>query len=186
MTAPWEIHVFDQQDDRWYTDGGDWAFLHFKADCSSSAVVVGLSVNRKTGGGHAITCHDHLIPMLAPASVAIDFFTGSKQRDTLPEWDAGYFKGECAEDEAVTGVAQTTEGRLTTLRCTRLGGGFRRNVCVPHVVAGGDKKGSTTLDDWAKEADKGQCLTGQILKGVSKSARTGAVHAILCCYVSAM
>jgi hypothetical protein len=185
LAVPWEHHVFDDGSESWYTDGGDWAVDHFKGDCSSSAVVVGLSAYPTTGSPHSILCHDHLIPMLAASSVPVDFSDDSRSRDSLPDWDTDYFKGECADDEAVTGVSRSKDGKLTAIRCTRMGGGFHRNRCAPRPIEGEFSRGSMVLGDWAPYVFKGQCIAGQVVKGVSRT-RVGSVHSILCCYVSVL
>ena len=185
--APFETHAFDQGDDRWFTDDGDWAANQFKAECSNSSVVFGVSAAASgSARAHSILCNYELIPMSMSGGYTLDFATGSQWRDSLPDWDVGFFKGECGPNDAVTGVAQTIGGRVDAVRCTPMGGNFHRTTCNARVFNTGDNRGTTINGDWANPFFKGECAGGEIVKGVSASTSDGSVHAILCCAVSAM
>ena len=85
----------------------------------------------------------------------------------------------------MTGVAETGVGFMG-VRCTRMAGGFHRNVCTARRFDGGDDRGSLAAGDWARDARKVQCIAGQIVKGVSGNPRGGTLRAILCCNISVM
>jgi hypothetical protein len=117
------------------------------------------------------------------SAATVDFSTQSRSRDNLWDWDVSFFKGECAANEAVTGVAQTQAGKVDAVRCTQLGNNYQRQICYTRAFSGGNNQGSTAPGDWAQRYNKGECGPGEIVKGVSADTSTGAVHAIFCCTI---
>ncbi|MBN1611546.1 MAG: hypothetical protein JW940_33235 [Polyangiaceae bacterium] len=182
---------FDTSDSRRYTGLGDWAYWQYKAECDTAELVTGLSGNPSNGRAHSVLCsYDGQVnsKLLRPSwSVAGSFANGDWRRDlSTGDWDWGYFKGECASDEAVTGISQTTDGKLATLLCTRMWTETVAGACTTRVFSSGDSMGtSQTLGagvDWAYGYYKGQCNSpGEVVKGVSRHTQTGGIHAILCC-----
>ena len=111
---------FDTGDFRAYTGLADWAPGQYKSECFTADWVVGVSADTNTKRAHSVLCaYDGNVnsKLLNPSfSVPVDFSTSSVSRDTtgyVGDWDPDHFKGECAFNEAVTGVAQDTSGKLT-------------------------------------------------------------------------
>jgi hypothetical protein len=95
------------------------------------------------------------------------------------DWDYGFYKGQCAKNEFVAGVAQSQAGATNGLLCCPSIG----------VDAGVDASGchAQTIDstnlpssDWDYGYWKGECHPGEYVAGVSVTG-TGSPHDILCC-----
>jgi hypothetical protein len=183
---------FDTADFRLYTGLGDWAPGQYKSECSTADWVVGLSSTPFTNRAHSALCaYDGNVnsKLLNPSfSVPVDFSTSSVSRDTtalVGDWDPNYFKGECAFNEAVTGVAQDTSGKLTKILCTRMYEEASFLGCYPRIFSPGDNRGNTAGEpDWAPGYHKGQCdgpAESTMIRGISRHPQTGEAHAILCC-----
>jgi hypothetical protein len=182
--------AFDDGDTRGYVTVPDWAPNQYKAECGVNDWVIGLSASPETGRAHSALCSyqgNVNSKLLNPAwTTAVDFSTTTTNRDgSVADWDYGFFKGECATNEAVTGVAQTTDGKLTKVLCTRMYDRKVSGACYPRIFETGENRGNTTgTTDWAFGYYKGQCdspTSTTVVKGVSRVTSTGQAHAILCC-----
>ncbi len=94
-------------DERYVTDG-DWAWGYNKLQCPANAFAVGYAV--RSNSMAALLC--------APASRALSktgrnvWFDHGDNRpsgggSTASDWSVGYYKGQCADNEYVAGVAYT-------------------------------------------------------------------------------
>ncbi|KIQ67328.1 glycoside hydrolase [Kitasatospora griseola] len=94
--------------DERYVTHGDWASGYNKLQCPDNAFAVGYSVNRNAMS--ALLC--------APAAAALPltgrnvWFDGGDNRpatggSAASDWAPGYYKGQCADDEYLAGVAYT-------------------------------------------------------------------------------
>jgi hypothetical protein len=201
---PWpyaDRHVFDAGDDRGNPEAGSWTGAFYKADCSAAyrTMMVGLSATPGSARAHSQLCGSEVQVQSATQNV-IEFRTGSFRSDgaghtiawgSATDWDVGFFKGQCAVDEAVTGISQETGGRLASIRCSKMPSGMSLGAaCETRVFAQGDNRGSQLADDWAFGYYKGQCAAGEAVAGVSAytsqngSIIAGAAHAIRCCGIS--
>jgi hypothetical protein len=184
-------YSFDAVDNRGYSGLADWAPQQTKAECETTGTMVGLSSDPATSRAHSALCaYNGSINSkeLNPSwSVAVDFSAHDGRRDTTTgDWDPHYYKGECAANEAVTGVAQDLNGKLTKVLCTRpYQEQFFAGSCYTRVFSGGDNRGDNSgSPDWAPWYYKGQCQDNGVtatVKGVSRNPSTGQAHAILCC-----
>ncbi|HKQ68496.1 MAG TPA: M23 family metallopeptidase [Polyangiaceae bacterium] len=177
--------VFDNGDSRGFTGDGDWAFNRYKAECNADAYVFGMSASTSGARAHSALCFGGGTNLVTGAGVTVDFSSISTQRDsTTGDWDVGFYKGECAANEAVTGVSQTTSGRLASVRCTPMTSDTVLTTCTAREYDTGDNRGLVGSGDWAPFYFKGECGVGEVVKGVSASTATGAAHKILCCKAS--
>ncbi|MFD5560951.1 glycoside hydrolase family 5 protein [Kitasatospora griseola] len=94
--------------DERYVTHGDWASGYNKLQCPDNAFAVGYSVNRNAMS--ALLC--------APSAAALPltgrnvWFDGGDNRpatggSTASDWAPGYYKGQCADNEYLAGVAYT-------------------------------------------------------------------------------
>jgi hypothetical protein len=110
----------------------------------------------------------------------VDFPSGDNRFASDPgfsnnDWDSGYYKGECAPNEYVTGVAQSTSGWTTSIECCL--GNVTHQSCTAHPL---DSSGLDT--DWDSGYLKGTCPLRQYVAGVSTDFRAGgSPHMVLCC-----
>ncbi|MEU5216877.1 cellulase family glycosylhydrolase [Streptomyces sp. NPDC020807] len=102
-TGAWTV-VTDER----YVTGGDWASGYNKLQCPANSFAVGYSV--KDNAMAALLC--------APAATALPtanrlaWFDKGDNRpatggSTASDWAPGYYKGQCADDEYLAGVAYT-------------------------------------------------------------------------------
>jgi hypothetical protein len=168
---------------------GDWARDSFKSECGAYQAVRGLSLITSSSQAHAILCtgddpsHPH---GAASGCHAVDFSMASVGWST--DWDVFHYKGECAANEFVAGVAQTPAGALTHILCCP--GTVRKQSCAAVVMDGKDDREAGAVaasGDWDPFFYKGECGPGRYVAGVSRtvaaSATTiaGAGHALYCC-----
>ena len=196
---PWpyaDRHSFDAGDDHGNPEFDAWTGTTpmFKADCSSAykTMTVGLSVATGTARAHSILCGSDAQVLWNTQNV-IDFRADSVRSDgaghqipwgSAPDWDSGYFKGQCAIDEVVTGVAQESGGRLGSLRCSKMPTGKAlRGACTTRTFSQTNNRGSENAGDWAYGFYKNQCADGEGVVGVSATTSAGAAHAIRCCRI---
>jgi hypothetical protein len=91
------------------------------------------------------------------------------------DWDIGYYKGECAPNEYVAGVAQSQSGWTASIECCV--GNVMHQSCATHLL---DSSGTDT--DWDYGYYKGNCPLGQYVAGVSTDFNSGgSPHVVLCC-----
>jgi hypothetical protein len=190
-------YAFDLGSSRGYTGDGNWAGSDYTGECASTQWGIGVSAAADgtdvphsllcatTGFAYNYTSSQHTLH-IAGANDGYGNHTMSP-----PDWDPGFYKGECAVNEVVTGLAQQTNGVLSEVRCSRVaaapgttfGGGTN---CRARVFSAGNSQewpGDGT--DWAFGYYKGECAQGSAVAGISKFVH-GGVHAILCCDVSVL
>jgi hypothetical protein len=179
------LHVFDGQDDNAAVPT-EWDFNNYKGDCGASAAIAGLSTTADAGVPHALLCWNGGAEFSGQeVAVLSDVATADHRRAARSayvqgqtDWDVNHYKSECGLNEYVSGVSQTTAGRMHGLRCASASmsnGG--QDGCETHAVATND--GYTW--DWDVGYMKGQCGAYKVVVGVSADTATGEPHAILCC-----
>jgi hypothetical protein len=141
------------------------------------------------GGTHAALCVSNTnIFVNQYNSVTLNIFcegfsAGQDNRlDTSTnDWSFGNWKGECAQNQLVTGISQWPDGQFSSIRC-RATNIRTAQSCEPHNFDGHDDRETTSRDDWSPGYWKGECSPGRYEKGV---AMTTGEHmqaaAILCC-----
>jgi hypothetical protein len=164
---------------------GDWGYGEYRGFCDSTRWPTGVSAATGSGRAHSFLC--------ASAGGTADFYSPYRLLDISTandgygnhplgyDWDYGYYKGECAADELVSGLTQAPSGgALKHVRCTpALGPGTN---CRELKFGTSDNRESFgSSGDWAPGYYKVECRKGSAIAGVSRSVSTGAVHAVLCC-----
>ena len=96
---------------------GDWAGGSYKGQCKVGQPVTGLSKPTSGLTAHALRCGDADFPYTGVGSSTFCNYrafgpnanppTNQGDTDNGVDWDGGYFKGECAANEYVSGFAQT-------------------------------------------------------------------------------
>jgi hypothetical protein len=171
--------------------GKDWAVGDLKGECGAFQALSGLSAAVGGGRAHALLCSRDLAAFPHDAQVtscrALDFSVNNTALST--DWDVGFLKGECANDEFVAGVSQTVAGgALKAILCCR--GQVAHKSCTTQVFYGQDAAEPGATDDtgdWDPNFAKGQCGPGRYVAGVSRfvvatgAAMAGAAHAVFCC-----
>jgi hypothetical protein len=187
---------FDANGGRAYTASGDWAPSQFKGECADTHAVVGVSASKTSARGHSLLCMNAGLPMkmYPPAGIVLDISASSMRSTgisavawgTAIDWDAGHYKGQCSITEVITGVSQTTAGRIAKIRCTPMEPGttIAAGGCYPRIFSAADNRGSTESDEWAAGFWRGECAAGEVAVGLSANTSTGAAHAIQCCNVA--
>ena len=116
------------------------------------------------------------------------FDPGNNQGSTgTPDWDYGYWKADCRNNEYVSGIAQSASGAVNTILCCP-GGAMAHAYCAAQIFYGQNSTAYATTQ--SADVDygyyKGVCPNGQYVAGVSAVANSangvvGAPHAIWCC-----
>ncbi len=180
-----KVHVFDRGDSRANASTGDWSNGNFKAECDLGEEAVGLSVATSGTTTHALECG-------AGSGVAASARTGchnvvfsrSDARGTTAtgDWDSGYYKGECAANEYVAGVSQSTQGQMQSILCCSAPSATHASCSAAKAMGEGDARESgSTSGDWDYGYYKGECGSGRYIAGVSRAVANGRPHKILCC-----
>jgi hypothetical protein len=168
----------------------DWDSGSYKADCRVGQPMTGLS--KYVGGpAHGIRCGG---PNFTSTGVgptdpsgctfhAFDPGTYQGDTDNGVDWDYGYYKDECKQNEYVSGVAQSTTGALDGIICCP--GSVGHNTCTAQVFYSSNSV-NYQAPDWDYGRYKGACPVNQYVAGISAVASTqngivGDPHAILCC-----
>jgi len=183
--ATTSLRVFEGQDENAAVPS-EWDYDSHKGDCGASAAIAGLSTDMNGGAPHAILCWTGPAEFSGQeVAVLSDVAAADNRRATRsayvpgqPDWDLNHYKSECGLNEYVSGVSQTTAGKIHGLRCasaTMTNGG--QNGCETHAVMTDD--GYTW--DWDHGYLKGQCGAYKVVVGVSADTSTGEPHEILCC-----
>lgn len=197
LATTYYTEQFDSGDNRGYTSDGDWAVGSYKAQCNQNEPMNGISATsidiRPDLRGHSGLCESgaYSVGSGSVGSLGTETthsLTGYDDRgDTgTGDWDVGYTKAECAQTEAVTGIAQSGDSYLnmTSILCTWISSEIASNdsSCTTLVFSSySDNRLNTASGDWAVDYSKNECGANQILKGVSADPSTGEMHAILCC-----
>jgi hypothetical protein len=175
--------VFDGQDARSAKRTADWQPGSWKAECGASQALLGVSMALKDGNAHAALCSADQRAYATTGEPKNLVFSGGDSRDAQsPDWDQGYYKGECGAHEFVVGVSQTLDHKMTSILCARSKAGLARKDCKTQVFAGRDsREPGGSRPDWDPGFYKGECGAGRYVAGVSRDMKNGRPHAIYCC-----
>lgn len=171
---------------------GDWASGSYKGECgivgSSGQPVIGLSSYASgTHQAHAVLCGSRPVTTTGSSCYARMFDPGNNQGSTgTPDWDYGYWKADCRDNEYVAGVAQSTSGAVDSILCCP--NSVAHSSCGSQIFYGQNSSAyaSNQSADFDYGYFKGVCPTGKHVEGVSAVANSangvvGAPHAIWCC-----
>jgi hypothetical protein len=181
-SVPSTTRPFSASDSRATTQTGDWDPYNYKAECAPGERVKGLSAfTSGNHAAHAVRCTPGLATTYPQGSCrTVRFASGDNlpASPTIGNWDSGYYKGECAADEYVAGVSQSTALALDAILCCR--GAVTHASCSPLIFNAADAREVIT-SDWDPYYYKGECGHVRYVAGVSRNVSNGAAHAILCC-----
>lgn len=166
---------------------GDWAYGSYKCQSPPGMGIDGISASATPG--HAHNCIYEQFPGLVQNSScrAVLFDPGNNQNPgvyyTTQDWDFGFYKAACNNNEYAAGVSQSTAGAINGLLCCpATGGTTAASSCNVQVFANQNSSGYTP-PDWDFGYSKGECYSGDVVFGVSAYANgSGAPHALLCCH----
>jgi hypothetical protein len=183
---------FFQQDTRFYSGDGDWSPWDFKAECSQSQKLSGISATpigvSPSLRAHVALCETSTDTLGRGTAVQhTHSLRGPDDRaDTATnDWDPGYYKAECAATEAATGVSQGAGAlHMSKILCSPIESPTENDdaacTALPFSHTSDDRLSSAS-GDWSPGYSKNECAPNQFLKGVSSNPSTGEIHAILCC-----
>ncbi len=107
------------------------------------------------------------------------FFSGDARGYTGDgDWSFGNWKGECATNQAATGLSvQASDTRPHTLQCEqgRAGWGSTAATVTPY---GADSRRDASTGDWSFGYFKGECGLSEVVVGISHAS--GVVHDLRC------
>jgi hypothetical protein len=159
----------------------DWDKGYYKASSSGKVALVGLSVATGSPAPYAhaalLGTFDFALNAAPSGTLAVPYDQRRVKRTA--DWDSGYYKLECSDKEVVTGVSQTTDGRLHAIRCGAVDE-FSITSCERRIVDNG--AGYTgQYADWDRGYYKADCPVGKVAVGASVNPSTQKAHALLCC-----
>jgi hypothetical protein len=166
----------------------DWDFGSYKAECPGFMGATGLSKFTQFGAAHDLFCREtsndgaSFTGTGTQTCHAMSFTSGDARGTTSTgDWAPGSYKGECAENEVVAGVAQTPQGTVNAVLCCP--GQVAHGNCsaMPFERSDAREWSDPTDDDWDPGYFKGECGPNRYVAGVSRNATTSGVHSILCC-----
>jgi hypothetical protein len=201
---------FSQGDARLFNTGdGDWAPGYWKGECGTSEgqswpVMGGVSstdpascdpfyTDCTTEQTHEILCVSSAPAVDQNSGSTLDFETGDDRRDlSTGDWAYGLYKGECAANSAMTGLAQMGYyddpwgwgAWLALARCSPIIGAVGATNCEAHDFSYHDSRESTSRPDWDQGYHKGECSEGRYVKGVARvgtDANQARALVVLCC-----
>jgi len=184
---------FHGGDGRISTATGDWAPQQNKGECGGGhRLMVGVASATNGTFTDAILCHNSISghdvdPMNGITLSGLRW--GDNRRDTSTgDWAPNLIKGECAANEIMTGLAQTTNpnAALDRARCSPLlHPSARALTCSPQYFGASDSPaGGGIYGDWDPGYRKGTCPSGRAVKGVAMNNASGnanSVRSVLCC-----
>jgi hypothetical protein len=184
----YNTYTFDAGEGRGYAGGGDWAPNEYKGECAAHEWVVGVSSSPSGNRSHSLLCASKSVPANLPWSQSTLSVNGQNDgygvdaQHMCGDWDPGYYKGECARNQVLTGLSQDPNGgALNHLRCSPTNGKRAVNCRSLPFPANNNQEAPGSGFDWAYGYYKAECSQGGAVAGVSRSPATGAIHAILCC-----
>jgi hypothetical protein len=170
---------------------GDWQYGSLKGECVSGQPLIGVSTGLgQKGAAHAMLCGN-----LANSSNVVDssifsqgtscqglHFTTSDVRwynDNSWDWDYGFVKGECGQNQFAAGVSQTANftGNTNGLLCCP---GRVATHSSTQCQAVAFDSANVTDYDWDLGYSKAQCPNGKYVAGISTNAQS-VPHRMLCC-----
>jgi len=174
--------AFNQGDARRNTWFGDWDPYYYKSESGDGERITGLSRSVNATYAHAALSRADGDGWRYPHNNchALVFSSGDNRRTTWTgDWDPYYYKGECAPNEFVAGVSQSSGGQVHAILCCA--GFVGHNACSPLVFGGNDARETTDTHEWDFSYFKGECGPARYAAGLSRNASYGDPHAILCC-----
>lgn len=175
--------VFACGDQRRTTVTGDWSPGRYTAECAEGEAMTGLSVRPQFQSARAALCgtHDDSLMHSADACRALDFSQQNVEPPNAVDWDAGFYKGLCDDDEYAAGISQTSDSRIHSILCCK-GQALAHQDCATLVFSAANAREPGTSGDWDSGRFKGECGPGRFVAGVSATADgTSKLHAIRCC-----
>jgi hypothetical protein len=164
----------------------DWAPWEYKAECSNTGAVTGLSYFVEDQQASTALCRAEAATFAHASCHAVHIDVGENRGTTSTgDWDPGYYKGECAMNEYVAGVSQSVtqvpnrDDILSVdelLCCT---GAVAHATCATRFI-GNNERETTDSWSWSPGDDMAECGPGRYVAGVSLTSH-GTPHAILCC-----
>ncbi len=183
-------HQFSEQSSRGTTVSGSWSPNDLIGECSHPyAYMTGISVLTELRPHRALcvspsTRVEYIIGNYTNRLRKLSVAVGDQRADTgTGDWDVGYWKAECARNEVMVGISQTTDRRLSRVLCAPMNQN-RSNVsrCTQITFSNlGDNRLNTLSENWDPGYSKHECGLGQVMKGVSRHPTTGEIHKMLCC-----
>lgn len=181
---------FQNQDTMRRVYSPDWDPCRGKANCMSGETIAGISIVPNGDARTALCRSGDTAHFTGNQTGRLDIDANQDRRRATrfvngnPDWDSGYWKLECGNNEYVAGVSENHTGcygnnQFHGVLCAS--GNSLSNTCSVRVFAGGDSRGVTSSGDWDFGAFKGECGQNQYVAGVSVNPSTRRPHAILCC-----
>lgn len=189
MTAkadpPPTVSFFGASDNRGITN--DWDPNYWKATCDFNEAITGISRSPALSAGHAALC----TPASTTVTELVPFISsgGSDNRGyvRIEEWASGFVKLECAMDQYIVGVSQSTDTATKPFSTHGIlcgqGAAGRDNATVTYTIRIVDQRNSMASQeygDWDANHLKGQCFANEHIVGISFSPTTGGLHSLLC------
>lgn len=102
---------------------GDWAVNNYKANCPQGYPVIGISKSASTTTTLAVRCGTRQV-QTGSAAGCYSRTVGQAENRGSPgyDWASGRFKTDCAPNEFVQGIAQTTSGQISAILCCQING----------------------------------------------------------------
>jgi hypothetical protein len=180
----YQVYQFDDRSSWGYQGAGDWAFSEFKGGCAANQWSMGVSASIvNSSRAHSLLCTSAAPGSPTSFTSALHTLNISAANDGYGthlnyDWDAGFYKGECAPNEVVVGLSQSPiTGALRHVRCAAAAA----TATNCRAVIGDNQESPGDPIDWASGYRKTACRKGSAVAGVSRGTVTGGVHAILCC-----
>ncbi len=180
------ILFFNHKDNRLVNNTGDWAPGNLKAECRDNQGVSGVSHYRR-GNKYtdAILCKDlDDDPIFENTYNSYIWTHGDNRGSSLGgDWDYGYIKLQCADDEIASGLGtywRSPNIRSVLCKKTQTNKVQLLNNVNTYDYSNHDSRGNTSTGDWNWGNIKGECASDEVLVGVSVDWRTGFPHKILC------
>jgi hypothetical protein len=90
---------------------GDWDRGYYKAECNTNEFVAGVSQSTSGKLNGIMCCPGGASAALRHRSCNVETFYGTNSFDYRgPDWDSGYYKGECGNGRYLAGVSSTADG----------------------------------------------------------------------------
>lgn len=109
---------FASADDRRNTSTGDWDVGFIKGECPSGEAMTGLA---QTPSGVIDRARCARVNANGTDACVQRIFSSGDSRDSLHggDWSFGDFKGQCADNQVVTGISKDSTGRPHSVLCCR-------------------------------------------------------------------
>lgn len=162
--------------------GTDWDQGYLKGQCAIGFMQLGLSVD---GGGapHDVLCEWSDANRFT-GQLAAGLYVGSDDRRAYrsaggaTDWDAGYWKLECGNNEYIYASSQDVDTHEVHGVACAASTGLSSSAC--RTVSFDNSLGAN-VGDWDPNYLKAECTSGEYLAGVSVDPYTSLPHELLCC-----